>query len=110
MDPLSQIGVGGVFAVFILREVFNLLEKRKNGNTVPVSKAPIDDAFKKTVYDMAKQVDDLWEWHKVTDEDGVKVWYVRASLERAIQEQSAALRELREAVSKQTQALERMNR
>lgn len=33
---------------------------------------------------MAKQVQDLYDWHSKTDDDGVKVWYVRRSLEKAI--------------------------
>lgn len=33
---------------------------------------------------VAKQIQDLHEWHNKTDDDGVKVWYVRRSLEKAI--------------------------
>ncbi len=33
---------------------------------------------------IAKQIDDLHTWHNVSGEDGVKVWYVRKSLEEAI--------------------------
>lgn len=27
---------------------------------------------------------DLWRWHSLTDDEGVKVWYVRKSLEDSI--------------------------
>jgi archaellum component FlaC len=33
---------------------------------------------------MLRQTTELHEWHKVADEDGVKVWYVRRSLEKAV--------------------------
>jgi len=31
-----------------------------------------------------KQIQDLHEWHKKTDDDGVKVWYIRKSLQDSI--------------------------
>jgi len=96
MDPLSQLGVGGVFAVFIIREVFNLLDKRKtaNGSIEP------DDSIKKTIYQISKQIDDLHDWHKVTDEDGVKVWYVRRSLETSLKDLSDNIRIQTEVLQK----------
>jgi len=33
----------------------------------------------------AKQVDELHEWHDVRDEDGVKIWYRRRSLEEKLE-------------------------
>jgi len=35
---------------------------------------------------MQRQVCDLYNWHDKEDEDGVKVWYVRRSLEEAIKQ------------------------
>lgn len=88
-DQLLQIGAGGLFALLILREVFGFLKEkvRAQSNTV------IDI--------MAKQINELHEWHAVTDEDGVKIWYLRRSLENAIEKltnnldiQTQLLREL----------------
>ena len=88
-NQLLQLGVGGLFALFILREVFSFLKEktRCQGN--------------KTIDNMAKQINDLHEWHNVIDVDGVKVWYVRRSLEGAIEKltntldtQTLLLREL----------------
>lgn len=33
---------------------------------------------------MARQLDDLHAWHSVKDDEGVRIWYVRKSLETAI--------------------------
>jgi len=33
---------------------------------------------------VSKQINDLYEWHNVNDTEGVKIWYVRRSLEDAI--------------------------
>ena len=51
--------------------------------------------------DMRKQLDDLWEWHAKTDEDGVRVWYVRKSLERNVES-------LTHNIASQTELMKRM--
>ena len=33
---------------------------------------------------MSRQIDELWHWHNVEDSEGVKIWYVRRSLDDAI--------------------------
>lgn len=72
-EQLLQVGAGGMFALFVLREVFSFLKERlrtQNNTQLDI---------------MAKQLQELHEWHAVTDEDGVKIWYLRRSLENAIE-------------------------
>lgn len=81
-DTLVQLGVGGALALLIIERVltlvFNFLKERKNkGVDLPL---------------LAQQVNELYQWHSVTDDDGVKRWYVRRSLEEAIRELSANIR------------------
>ena len=38
-----------------------------------------------------EQTQDLWDWHNVNDQEGVKLWYVRRSLEDAIKDLSEAI-------------------
>lgn len=71
-ELLTQVGVGGIFTVLVLREVFNFLSSKKNGRTS-------DD-----IKQMIRQVDTLYRWHDKEDEEGVKIWYVRLSLEKAL--------------------------
>ena len=52
---------------------------------------------------LSRQVDDLHEWHSQTDEDGVRVWYVRQSLEKAIDR-------LARTIEAQTKLLDRIDR
>lgn len=33
---------------------------------------------------MQKQIQDLYDWHNMKDDEGVMIWYVRKSLEEAI--------------------------
>lgn len=87
---LIELGVGLTAALLIIREVLNFL-KWKNGG-------PVDYHKKEKMDKMQKQIEDLYEWHNVTDDDGVKIWYVRRSLEGAVEK-------LVEAVNSQNKAL-----
>lgn len=51
---------------------------------------------------LADNVEELHKWHSKEDEDGVKVWYVRKTLE-------AAIDKLADNISVQTKILERMH-
>ena len=44
-------------------------------------------------------VEELHEWHNHSDADGVKVWWVRRSLEQVIKELTQAVNELSRANS-----------
>jgi hypothetical protein len=71
-EQLLQLGAGGMFALFVLREVFSFLKERMRTQ---------NNSLLDTI---AKEVHEMHEWHAVTDEDGVKIWYLRRSLENAI--------------------------
>lgn len=57
----------------------------------------------KTLAKIKRKTDDLWLWHNKEDIDGVKIWYVRQSLEEAIEK-------LAEAIEGQTKLLDRVIR
>jgi hypothetical protein len=75
-EALTQLGVGGIFVVLVLREVFTFVSKKRNGTGVDMLL-------------VAKQVAELHRWHDREDEEGVKVWYVRKSLEDAVEKLAA---------------------
>lgn len=52
----------------------------------------------------------MFEWHDKSDEDGVKIWYVRRSLEEALQENVKAINILAKNSEVQTRLLEDMVR
>lgn len=52
---------------------------------------------------LCRQVQDLWTWHNKEDDEGVKIWYVRKSLEEAITK-------LAENTAKQTEILQEIHR
>ena len=103
MEALTQLGVGGIFAVLVIRSVLDFLAKReatKNGGARGTTSTHGMMATQQ-LNDLVRQVRELHEWHAKEDDDGVKVWYVRKSLEQSIarladaaEQQTRALRDL----------------
>jgi hypothetical protein len=85
-DAFTQIGVGGIFALLVIKSVFDFVSKRKNGN--------VDFAK------MSHRIEALWELHDRRDRDGVPVWYTRQSMEETVQA-------LRIAIAEQTEVFRR---
>lgn len=81
-SALTDLSVGAILAVLVIREVLGFLKDRRNSKNGQETDLPR----------MARQLDDLHQWHSLTDEEGVKVWYVRRSLEDAIRELSSNIR------------------
>ncbi len=75
MENLDVIAVVGMAAVVVADRILSQLKARG----VDLQK-------------LARQQQDLWEWHAREDDEGVKVWYVRRSLEDAIKELSLSIR------------------
>lgn len=57
---------------------------------------------------LAKQSDDMYDWHNKSDGDGVKVWYVRQSLENALRDNAKATEAIARNIELQTRLLEEM--
>ena len=96
MDNMTELGVGGIFVVLVLREVFGFIN-RKNGNGEQ---------------SLSKKIHDLWWWH-APDADGEQTWKgkqlyrVLTSLDDSIKDNTKAVNEgHRSVVSK----LDELNR
>lgn len=50
------------------------------------------------------EIEDLHKWHDVTDEDGVRLWYVRQSLEKSLVRLDTTMDKLSETVAAQSRA------
>lgn len=59
---------------------------------------------------MARQIDRLDELHAKTDEEGVPVWYVRRSLEKALVDLNEAIRNQTELLQQLTQEIKETRR
>ncbi len=68
----------------------NYLQQKRNPSD--------NDNFRK----MDQRIDDLWEWHNVTDPStGAKIWYIQKSLEDSVSK-------LAGAIESQTKVMQRM--
>jgi len=102
---LQTLALNGVVAVLIIKEVLAFILKFMNKNKPNPSLVALTEAHNKSIEkqrksqelaekrfeivvdrlrDIKDKNDDLHEWHSKTDADGVKVWYVRQSLEQAV--------------------------
>ena len=95
MDDFTQIGLGGLVAILILREVFAFLRVKRNQELSDMLRQHIKDD-QTYLKDIQSKVSDLHVWHNRTDEDGVPVWYVRKSLEASVEKLATAIEHMGE--------------
>ncbi len=114
MEVLTQLGVGGIFVILVLQQIFSFL-KSKNGKLPIVQlSSQIENSLKCVSNQMneynsikediklsVKQTGDLWAMHMVKDKDGTPIWYMKSSLENVIDKLSLS-------INNQTLVLERM--
>jgi len=66
------------------------------------------DSVKEKIAELSKQSKDMYEWHDKSDADGVKIWYVRQSLENALRDNAKATEAIARNIELQTRLLEEM--
>ena len=72
-SQIVELSAVGILSFLVIKELIIQLVARRN----KTNGACFDIATK-------EQIHQLYDWHNVTDGDGVKVWYVRRSLEKAV--------------------------
>lgn len=102
-----------------LRELFSWLKEKNLQNTdnkiyqIGDNLKSISEKTEKidVKLDMINQMNrTMFDWHDKNDEDGVKIWYVRRSLEEALHENVKAINILAKNSEAQTRLLEDMVR
>jgi hypothetical protein len=102
-----------------LRELFSWLKEKNLQNTdnkiyqINDSLRSISERVEKVdiKVDIINQMNrTMFDWHDKNDEDGVKIWYVRRSLEEALHENVKAINILAKNSEIQTKLLEDMVR
>jgi hypothetical protein len=107
---LMDLGVGAVFALMILREVFSFLNNRKSDSSDKKSQIENSMRLKEVLEDSEKCRKDI-EWlravHDHRDEDGVYSWYIQPSLKREIHHLTATVSSLGSSIEKIVQVQSR---
>lgn len=104
-DPsLTDYGVAGALVWVVLTKVFNFLkdmratEAQAQAPAVAPAHESLDVnsllATKENSFRILEKVNKIHEMHDKTDEDGVYVWYVKASLARSIHKLGDSVDEL----------------
>jgi len=75
-EALTQLGVGGIFAILVIRSFIELTKamKNKNGNGTGGHEQICQDT-KKLAIDTNDKVKTLHSMHGKTNPDGLPVWY-----------------------------------
>ena len=101
---LGMVGIGVAATLWALKGVIKLvmpmIQKKSGGNGSSTGKGaqcliPEDIDVRK----MFNQVNDLWAWHNVRDQDQVPVWYVPSKMANALADLVEILREMRHDIS-----------
>jgi len=85
---LTAIGATGIFIIYLLKTILPILlpaMKSKAETAVIVSSNKIKE-LTDLVYSSQSAINDLHRWCNVTDQDGVKLIYVRHSMTEALQQ------------------------
>jgi hypothetical protein len=75
LNILTQLGVGAVVIILVLKEVFTFIKK---------SRIDSEDDSRRTIIEIKNMIQDLHKMHDVRDDDGRPVWYFKNSLTEAI--------------------------
>lgn len=116
-ELLSNGALIATLIALAARELFSWLSKKNLQNTE--AKMTVLNDNLKIINDRVEKVDikvdnllqlnkTMFDWHDKSDEDGVKIWYVRRSLEEALQENVRAINILAKNSETQTRLLEDM--
>jgi septal ring factor EnvC (AmiA/AmiB activator) len=96
-----ELGAAGLFILLVLKiihDIFKLIVERRNpipqidGKSVSV--ATLIQQLSTDLKRVQEQVHDLHAWHDKEDDDGVKTWYNRKSVENIIRDTAAAQQNL----------------
>lgn len=79
---LTEIGIGFAGAYLIIKLVFEFLKARRHSEISSVLE--VLAKLQQSVLASSHKIDELHSWHNVNDDEGMKVWYNRKSLENAI--------------------------
>lgn len=106
---MLDLGVGAAVALLMIERVYVFVKMVLEHN----KKDPATESLKV----MSEQLHDLHSWHSVHDDEGVKIWYNRRSVERAVEKiaesqvaQTEILKNLVRLADNQTELIKEIHR
>lgn len=122
MDMLDSqnMTILGLFALVIaaaVKEFFGWISKKniqnsetrfENLNKAIAGIGEKVDKLSEKVETIADETSEMYDWHDKADQDGVKVWYIRQSLENALRDNAKATEAIARNIELQTRLLEEL--
>lgn len=119
MENITIAGLVLLVFTAAIREAFGWLKQKSLQNSELRLKA-VEEGLEKVskcqedikdnlLEPLKNKFETLYEWHDKSDQDGVKVWYVRKSLEDTLSDTSKAMTILAKNSEIQTKLLEEIN-
>ena len=116
-SELTTVGLLAALFLIVAREIFAFLTNKnlQSGELrfkliaeqIIVMTDGVRD-LKNRVETINKEVHTMYEWHDKDDSDGVKVWYIRQSLENVLRDNARAVAAIAKNSELQTRLLEEM--
>lgn len=116
-SELTVVGLLAALLLIVVREAFSFVanknlqasDARFRRTSEQIDHILTDLKEQKTTLDhIAKKTNVMFEWHDKDDADGVKVWYVRQSLENILRDNAIAIAAVARNSELQTRLLEEM--
>jgi hypothetical protein len=116
-SELTVVGLLAALLLIVAREAFAFLSNKNLQSSeikLKVLSEQIEQSVSETkelkskVDNVAREVHTMYEWHDKDDQDGVKVWYIRQSLENVLRDNASAVAAIAKNSELQTRLLEEM--
>ncbi|MCK5604898.1 hypothetical protein KAR91_23610 [Candidatus Pacearchaeota archaeon] len=101
MTQVVELGVGAIFAISIIKIFVSFVKARKGGIPVVQLNSQIENKLQRMTSQInelkpgleksLRQTEELYNMHSVRDVDGTPIWYMKSSLEKAIEKLSDSI-------------------
>lgn len=98
-SALLQLGVGGIFAILVIKQVLEFLKSRNGKTDAPSRNYELLNS-------VARETRELYDWHK-PDPRGEQTWKNSQMLE-AVRDMTAVVLDMKIVVQNNTQAFEQL--
>lgn len=117
MEQLTLFALVALILATVIKEVASYLKQKallKDETRVAAMESNIIElktslaSLKTTIDSTSKDTKEMYDWHDKSDEDGVKIWYIRKSLENVLRENAMATAVLAKNSELQTSLLKEL--
>jgi len=93
LENITLVGLILAVAGMFLKEIFAWLREKnlQNSESRMTAIETKLSSIQTTIEMISDQSSDMYEWHNKSDQDNVKIWYVRQSLENAVKDTGKAI-------------------